>query len=97
MAFVPRLSSVVRLALALTSILTETDWVGLGHSAVLSAPALPKSRHLSVSSLSRLHALFSFYHPETVLRTVGGNSCHCSSESGSEQWRVIGLLQCGFV
>lgn len=29
MAFVPRLSSVVRLALGLTSILTETDWVGL--------------------------------------------------------------------
>ena len=45
----------VRLALALTSILTETGLVGHVRSAALSASALPKPLHLSVSSLSRLH------------------------------------------
>jgi len=53
---------VVRLALALTSILTET---GLVTSAALSAPALPKPLNLSVPFSFSL-ARFSFYRPDTA-------------------------------
>jgi len=81
------------LALALTSILTET---GLVKSA--ACPLLRcRDRPLIGFSSFSLARPFSFYRPSRNSTTYCGNNCHCSRESISEQWRVIGLLRCGFV
>ena len=63
---------------------------GWSRSAALRAPLAPEPAPIIGSSLSLV-----VYFIETVPRTAG--TVAAARESGSEQWRVIGLLRCGFV